>query len=151
MRLIVAKIVRDKRCRKMEQLEHRLHRLGTGLFGLTAISCLVLRLFKALDHLLPGQGSTVAHVTTAVTILSATLPAFGAAIYGIRMQGDFSGTAERAHTLAEKLRHLKTAIGEGEPDFDGLSRCARGLTSLLTADVSTWFHATSARPLTLPG
>lgn len=138
-------------CQKMERLDHRLHLLGTWLFGMTAISCLVLLLVKALGHLLPGEEFTVAHVTTGVTILSATLPAFGSAIYGIRMQGDFSGTAERARALAEKLQFLTTAIGEGEPDFDGMSRCARGLTALLTADVSTWFHATSARPLTLPG
>ena len=49
-------------------------------------------------------------LTIAATIISAALPAIGAAIYGIRMQGDFAGIAERNHALAEQLATMRGVI-----------------------------------------
>ncbi|WP_088311189.1 hypothetical protein [Novosphingobium sp. B 225] len=141
----------DREAHQMHALEHRLHRLGTWLFALTAGTCLALLAIKLSSGLWPAAKALAHFANTGATIISAALPAFGAAIYGIRMQGDFAGIAERSADLAAKLRFLKRAIGDGEPDFDNLSRCARGVTSLLTADVASWLHTTSARPLALPG
>ncbi len=136
--------------RQMHRLEHRLHLLGTVLFAATALTCIGLLLFKVLGGMLPGHDALSHPATIAATIISAALPAFGAAIYGIRMQGDFSGSAERAAQLAEKLAILRRAIDQAQ-DFDALGRCARSATSLLTADVASWLHTTRARPLALPG
>ena len=141
----------DREGQQMHVLEHRLHRLGTWLFALTAGTCMALLGVKLSSAVWPAAEQLSHAATTGATIISAALPAFGAAIYGIRMQGDFAGIAERSADLSAKLRFLKRAIGDGEAEFDNLSRCARGVTNLLTADVASWLHTTSARPLALPG
>jgi len=135
---------------QMHRLEHRLHRLGTWLFAATALACIGLLLFKALGTMLPGHDALAHPATIAATIIGAALPAFGAAIYGIRMQGDFAGTAERAGELADRLRIVSRAIDQAA-GFDALHRACRSATSLLTADVASWLHSTKARPLALPG
>jgi hypothetical protein len=141
----------DAEAHRMHLLEHRLHRLGTALFALTALSCVALLAFKLLGLMFALDEAAAHRVAIGAVIVGAALPALGAAIYGIRMQGDFAGSAERAADLAAKLRIMRGSIGDGVPDFDALGRCARGVTSLLTADVASWLHTTSARPLALPG
>lgn len=139
--------------RRMHALEHRLHRLGTLLFGMTALICVGAVLFEVVA--LATKSEALHHWTeplgTAATIAGAALPACGAAIYGIRMQGEFAGAAERSATLAERLATLRAALVKDRPDFDTLWRRALRATDLLTEDVSTWLHTYRARPLTLPG
>ena len=136
--------------KQMHVLEHRLHRLGTWLFAVTALTCITLLLFKLLGSLLPQYQALAHPAALAATIIGAALPAFGAAIYGIRMQGDFAGATQRGAELAGKLDVLRGAVAAAE-NFDTLSRCARSATSLLTADVASWLHSVQARPLALPG
>ena len=85
------------------------------------------------------------------TIASAALPAIGAAIYGIRMQGDFAGTAERNEALVERLRVIRVMDDDAQSSYDVLHRRVRQIAELLTQDLSTWLHTYSARPLVLPG
>jgi hypothetical protein len=137
---------------RMHRLEHRLHLLGTLLFGLSAILCATLLLVQAIDALAPHGGFHLSHgIVIAITIASAALPAIGAAIYGIRMQGDFAGVAERSRSLSQQLLELRTFILEETPSFDMLWKQSRVAARLLTEDVSRWHHALRARPLALPG
>ena len=136
---------------RMHRLDHRLHRLGTVMFGATVLTCIGLLMFKAADAMVHSL-ETMAHpLTIAGTIASAALPAVGAAIYGIRMQGDFAGIAERDHTLAAQLETLRGVIVEDMLTFDTLSRRMRRVTGLLTDDLSSWLRIYHARPLALPG
>ncbi|MDB5694148.1 MAG: hypothetical protein JWO81_3211 [Alphaproteobacteria bacterium] len=139
--------------RAMRRLEHRLHLLGTALFGATAITCVGLFLFEIVHHLRPEAGlSALAHpLLTVTTIASAALPALGAAIYGIRMQGDFAGSADRSDTLRRHLASLKSVMAEDALDFDILRRRTLRATELLTAGLGSWLQTYHARPLTLPG
>ncbi|MBS0480494.1 MAG: DUF4231 domain-containing protein, partial [Proteobacteria bacterium] len=84
---------------RMHRLEHRLHTLGTVMFGLTVVTCAGLLAFKAADAMVHSLDVLAQPLTIAATIVSAALPAVGAAIYGIRMQGDFAGIAERNRAL----------------------------------------------------
>ncbi|UVO51664.1 hypothetical protein M0208_14545 [Sphingomonas sp. SUN019] len=136
---------------RMHRLEHRLHLLGTILFGLTAFACVGLLAFKAAATMVQQLHPLAQPLTITATILSAALPAIGAAIYGIRMQGDFAGIAERSHTLGEQLQTLRAVIDEDATTFDTLSRRARRVTGLLTADLASWLQTYRARPLALPG
>lgn len=135
---------------RMHLLEHRLHRLGGALFATTALVCagvLGIEMVWTFSHE-PG----VAHaLPLGVTVVSASLPAIGAAVYGIRMQGDFAGAAERNASLAIQLTELRRIVRDEAPGFDGLRRLIRRTAELLTADVSQWVRATRARPLSLPG
>lgn len=152
MRLIddqVAYLASD--AHRMHRLEHRLHLLGTILFALSALTCVGLLAFKMLDAFDHRLEPLVHMVSIGSTMISATLPAIGAAIYGIRMQGDFAGTAERNHTLGDQLARLRAVIAEDALSFDTLGRRVKRVTGLLTEDLSAWLQTYHARPLALPG
>ncbi len=139
--------------KRMHRLEHRLHGVGTLLFATTALICVALLAFKGMSQLVPHEGLIeLPHpMLIAATILSAALPAIGAAIYGIRMQGDFAGTAERCETLGHHLVILRKAIDADDLSFDTLQRRVKRATDLLTEDLANWLATYHARPLTLPG
>lgn len=135
---------------RMHKLEHRLHRLGEALFLLTALICagvLGIEMMWTLSHQ-PGADHGL---PLGITVVSASLPAIGAAIYGIRMQGDFAGAARRNAGLALQLNELRRVAQDEAPSFDQLRRLIRRTAELLTADLSQWVRATKARPLSLPG
>ena len=138
---------------RMHRLEHRLHALGTFLFGATAAVCVFVLVFKFADEMVaPTLLHALGHpLLIAATIATAGFPAIGAAIYGIRMQGDFAGTAERSHALAAELATLRGVIADDALDFDTLTRRIRRASDLLTEDLASWLQTYKARPLTLPG
>ena len=137
---------------RMHRLEHRLHRLGGALFTITALVCAGVLAIEVLGPILAHSTGFDEHgLPLGVTVVSASLPAIGAAVYGIRMQGDFAGAGKRNAALATQLIHLRKIAQEGAPGFDVLRRLIRRTAELLTADVSQWARATRARPLSLPG
>ena len=136
---------------RMHRLEHRLHTLGTVMFGVTIVTCIGLLMFKAADALIHSLDVFAQPLTIAATIISAALPAVGAAIYGIRMQGDFAGIAERNQVLGDQLATMRKVIAEDELTFDTLSRRVRRVTGLLTDGLASWLRTYHARPLALPG
>lgn len=138
--------------RRMHHLDHRLHMLGTWLFGVTAAVCGAVFVYKMADkmHVVDGLHGVIDPFLTWSTILGAGLPAIGAAIYAIRVQGDFAGTAQRNHALAHTLQKLRVLI-DTDTGFDALKRRARWAGDLLTEDLANWLQTYHARPLTLPG
>ncbi len=135
---------------RMHKLEHRLHRIGGTLFAITALVCAgVLGIEMVWTFL--SHGGAHHSLPAGVTVISASLPAIGAAIYGIRMQGDFAGSAGRNALLAEQLTELRRVVQDEAPGFDALRRLIRRTAELLTDDVSQWARAIQARPLSLPG
>jgi hypothetical protein len=138
---------------RMHTLEHRLHRLGLMLFGATALVCVATVTLKAMSGMgLHLAADRIEHsLAVWLTICSAAFPAMGAAIYGIRMQGDFAGIAERNEALIVHLGSLRRAIDADALDFDTLRRGVRRATDLLTAGLDDWLQTYHARPLALPG
>jgi hypothetical protein len=47
------------------------------------------------------------------TLFEAGLPALGTAVFGIRFQGDFGGSAIRSQATANALRQIQTELDEG--------------------------------------
>jgi hypothetical protein len=141
----------DRDSRRMHRLDHRLHVLGTVLFAATAFACFGLLVFKGLVEMRPQLSGLQTPITTLTTIASAALPAIGAAIYGIRMQGDFAGIAGRNETLSHQLTSLRAVIDADALTFDTLGRRIRRTTDLLTSDLASWLQTYHARPLALPG
>ena len=139
--------------RAMHRLEHRLHLAGTALFATTAIACIFAMVVEgglALAQRELSEGA-VHGFLVCMTIITAGLPALGAAIYGIRMQGEFASVAERAHDTLDRLTVLRHTIAEDDLAFDTLQRRIAHLTALLTSDLSDWHRTYNARPLALPG
>lgn len=90
-------------------------------------------------------------LATISTILVQTRLGNRAAVYGIRMQGDFAGTAERCYTRYEQFTTLRGVVADDALSFDTLTRRARRVTSLLTSDLASWRQTLHARLLALPG
>jgi len=138
---------------RMHRLEHRLHLFGTGLFAATAFACIFAMAVEAtlaVTHRELSEAS--AHVfLVGMTMITAGLPALGAAIYGIRMQGEFASVSERAHDSLAHLQVLRHTIADDDLTFDTLQRRIAHLTALLTSDNADWHRTYHARPLALPG
>jgi len=138
--------------RRMHRLEHRLHLFGSLLFGLTAVTCVVFLGIETLMGAMLEEHPATAHaLTIAGAMASAALPAIGAAIYGIRMQGDFAGIADRNHELARHLHALRAVSDEDALCFDTLRRRVARATGLLTEGLENWHQTYRSRPLVLPG
>jgi hypothetical protein len=138
---------------QMHRLEHRLHRLGTALFAATALACIFAMGFEAWLTMTHQELSPRAmHIfLVGLTMITAGLPALGAAIYGIRMQGEFASVSERAHETHHHLETLRATIEADTLAFDTLQRRTAHLTALLTSDITVWRRTYHARPLALPG
>lgn len=134
--------------RQMRHLDHRLHRIGGYLFAATAIACAAWIAAKLLGLAQVFMGIDL---TVTVTMLTAVLPAMGAALYGIRMQGDFSGVADRSQVTATRLSTLHRGLESDPLEFPRLQARLRRLSDVMLADVARWRITYQARPLTLPG
>ena len=135
----------------MHHLDHRLHLTGTILFATTALACVSVLIFKGVYGLMPALYAIQEPFSLTVTFIGAALPAIGAAIYGIRMQGDFSGIAARGEALERDLETLHHIIDDDELGFDTLLRRVSRVADLLGGDLTSWLQVYHARPLALPG
>jgi hypothetical protein len=133
---------------QMRHLDHTLHRLGEYLFGGTVVACVFWIALK-----LVGLDAAYAsfNVTALVTAITAALPAMGAALYGIRMHGDFGGIADRSDVTVKRLQRLQRALEADALEFDRLSARLRRFCEITLADVAHWRTTYQARPLILPG
>lgn len=134
---------------RMHKLEHRLHHLGELLFALTILACvgwIAVKLAGLSVSFTPTIG-----LTEVVTALTTALPAIGAAIYGIRMQGDFVGIADRSEATVARLKRLMRSLDDENLDYTKLLARLRRLAEIMLTDVEHWRTTYQARPLALPG
>lgn len=127
----------------IHQLDHRLHCSGSLLFIASCLSCIVFIAAYFIDH-----RWTAAHAASFVA-LSAGLPAISTALFGIRVQGNFAGTAARSLITADHLAAIGEALG-GEPVT--LSRTADGTEAAaraMIADLGEWRLSHQQRQLEL--
>ena len=126
-----------------ESLDHRLHLIGLALFSATVIGCFVL----ILGYFVAPEWVT-AHAKMFV-IVSAGLPAVGTAIFGIRVQGDFAGTAQRSLSTATRL---EASVAEASSAreltraadlFEEAARC-------MLVDLGEWQLSHQQRELVIP-
>jgi len=115
-----------------ERLDNRLETLGAALFGATLVGCVVL-----IGGLLLAPEWTARHGNVFI-FLSAGLPALGTAIFGIRVQGDFSGTALRSQATADLLERIATDLGKAGPDLARSADLAEQAGRIMLADLGEW-------------
>lgn len=124
-------------------LDHRLHRAGTLLFVVSCLSCIAFIIAYLVAH------RWTASYATAFVALSAGLPAIGTAFFGIRVQGDFAGTAARSQGTADHLAAIAAAL---HSEKTSLSRTADGIESAaraMLADLGEWRLSHQQRQLEL--
>ena len=134
---------------RMHALESRLHAAGEILFGGTIVACVVW-IIARLAHVPMTFGGTIG-LTEIVTALTAAMPAMGAALYGIGMQGDFAGIAQRSDATVARLERLKRALKDDPLEYARLNARLRRLADIMLTDVAHWRTTYQARPLKLPG
>ena len=115
-----------------EQLDHRLELVGLSLFTLAMIGCVVLLVgfWVAPDW--------VKHNSNWFTIVSAGLPAIGTAVFGIRVQGDYVGSAVRSEQTANVLEQIAERM---ERDLSNLPRAGdlvEQAARAMHADLDEW-------------
>jgi hypothetical protein len=125
-------------------LDHRLHQTGTALFVATIISCVVL-----VVGLTVFPEWTLANAKPFVFI-AAGLPACGTALFGIRVQGDFAGTAARSHTTAEQLEMTLHALKAANVDLPRAGDLFEQSARAMLADLDQWRMSHHHEQLALP-
>lgn len=123
-------------------IDHWLHRGAIWLLGATVVCILA--------HMLP-----VMHGLAPVLVLGcAALPAFGAALHGIKNQGEFARIAKRSEAMAAQLQALLGAVEQLEHAETlrsaDVGRLARRAAELMVDEVLDWRVMFVDRPPVLP-
>ncbi len=130
---------------QMERMDHRTHLTGTCIF-VFSIALAGWHLW----HSMAGEEKQVDHLADVMTMLGVALPAFGSAIYGIRLQGNFADLTQRSRRMAEQLEGLARSIEAGELRHDLVSGQVRQLATIMLRDTADWRLTFEGRPLALP-
>ena len=118
--------------RQIDTLDKRLEWIATILFvltlGATALVIIMLQVNPA----------WVDHSANWLTLMSAGFPAVGTAIFGIRFQGDFGGSAERSRSTAQTLRAIEGQLVGAEGDLARSADLFEQSARAMLADLDEW-------------
>lgn len=122
-------------CRQIMLLDRRLERISSGAFLATLLVSAAAVIALLIDPALVGRWQYW------LTLVFVGLPAIGAAIFGIRFQGDFGGSALRSSATAASLADLALEL---RSDQIGLMRAAdlgEQAARAMFSDLSEWRRA----------
>ena len=105
---------------------------GYGLFAMALVGCIVL---IAGFWLMPEW---VKHNSDLFTFLSAGLPAIGTAVFGIRVQGDYVGSAVRSEQTARVLEHIAEHLHGEEPSLTRAAELSEQAARAMLTDLDEW-------------
>ncbi len=159
----------------LSKIHHVLHHLGDLSFMATIGFLLLYLLAWGIDSVAasffssseksaetgPETGGDWFHETLEfvikpiVSIAAAGLPALGAALTGIREQGDFEGFAERSKATERQLSVIEAKIkslldGRGKISLRNAQDILLTATQIMAKDVSAWHEQYSSKRLSLP-
>jgi hypothetical protein len=117
----------------------RCEQAAIGLFVGTAVAC----------------GAHLLWHWPSIIVLAAGLPAWAAAIHGIRSQGEFERLSERSKSMYGRLTELKDEMGrmtssEATGELPGLRDFPRVVASEMLEEVNDWQVLYRAHPIPLP-
>ena len=132
----------DRNARQIDALDRRLAVIGFLLFIATVIVSVatVAGLLIAPDQ--------VDRMGNWLTLVSAGFPALGTAVFGIRFQADFGGSAVRSQTTANALRRIESELRAGV----GLTRAAdltEQAARTMLGDLDEWRLVNQQRDLSV--
>jgi hypothetical protein len=125
--------------------DHRLHMLGEV--------CLYGTLLACLGYLgVAVFAETVNYsVATWVTFITALLPAFGAASYGLRAHGDYEGIVKRSEFTAAQLSDIAGRMTQTEHDLASLLTLSELVRQVKSAELRDWRVTFERKLLAIPG
>ena len=129
--------------KRMHKLDHRLHEIGNFLMGAVIASCVLHVAGYFVLH------EWVVGMTNIFIVLTAGLPAIGAAVFGLRGHGEHLLTASRSKQTALSLEKNAARLGKTtrlEPVASELQSTA----AIMLADLNEWTLAYRERALEVP-
>jgi hypothetical protein len=136
---------------KLAKIEHRLHKIGEWLFGLTLVGCLLeipVHLYLGRN---PSEGGEAFQAL--LTLVTGLLPAFGAAVLGIRNVGEFTRLEMRSRAMGGALAHIRKAFDEDTPAHLSLASLSDELEALaeqMMSETADWRTLVITRRIELP-
>ncbi|MGH6876098.1 MAG: hypothetical protein ACREHV_01835, partial [Rhizomicrobium sp.] len=130
---------------RFERLHDRLALAGQITFVAALILAAGLFVAKAFDF------TMTARFIRWTIVASASLPALASASYGIRVIGDFDGSAKRSRRMKAQLDALATTIETGSVSFERLRDRAHKASDVMLGDVANWRLVVESRELEMPG
>ncbi|NLA67857.1 MAG: hypothetical protein GX856_06370 [Gammaproteobacteria bacterium] len=137
-----------------ERVHERLEAIEIGLLGALILACTAFLVIHGLDigqfrtdfeaHALGRSARWTARLPELMTFVGALVPALGAALLGVRSQGDFNAYAERAADTAAQLQALAESVRPGDADategpaFEDLMDLEDRTAAALAKDVFAW-------------
>lgn len=122
---------------RFRRINHSLHIIGMGLFALTFVTTFI-HLFYHADWLI---------------LCSAFFPALGAAIYGIRTQGEFDQLAKRSDAMSAHLENLRDELDRRDfvPSYKLIGSIAENTAEVMSSETLDWRIVFQSKRLVLPG
>ncbi len=146
-----------------ERIDNLLHRSGVGCFIATFAILLAFLLTYGVERMLEGVHGWEAHrlwmhnalscAKPWVTLFAAGLPALGAALAGIRVQGDFESSRERSLAMLAQLDRLAEDYRTAESrriDLEDTAKLLIDTAQTMSGDVDAWQELYGRKRLTLP-
>lgn len=129
---------------RMESIHNWLEWLSRFAFAATCLACGIEVLAGFLFPLPPV-------VTQMLAFLCIVLPAFGAALFGIGVHGEFAVSAERSRNMVDQLTVLSAELGsESAISFATVSALTESAAFIMASEIGNWHVIYRARPLALP-
>jgi hypothetical protein len=130
---------------RMQHVNHKLHMFGSICFMTTVALCLIFLLSNAILDPVTAKKSAIFF-----TVATASLPAFGTAAYGLRVQGDFAGSSARSAATADALAELMREL-ETHPSLARTAAIANAAAGIMLVDLAEWRLTYQQRALEIPG
>ena len=131
--------------KQIDMLDERLETIGTILFVLTLFASALVIVMLQVDP------QWVSAMSNWLTLLSAGLPAVATAIFGIRYQGDFGGSAERSRSTAQTLRAIEAQLAETRGDLSRSADLFEQSARAMLADLDEWRLINQQQELSVAG
>jgi hypothetical protein len=130
---------------RMQHVNHKLHMFGSICFITTVLLCIS---FLVSSMILDAE--TAKKTAIFFTVATATLPAFGTAAYGLRVQGDFAGSSARSAATADALAELMSEL-DTHPSLARTAAIGNAAAAIMLVDLAEWRLTYQQRALEIPG
>jgi hypothetical protein len=146
---------------RLEKLDARFTKVGSAVFGLAIVAAfiaLIPPLKEYLIHILRALRPQFepANVEMSIGLCATALPAFGAALAGMRSQGEFERVKKRSKAMLQTLRHICRELdghsrSEEKISYGALSLIVAEAGQLMVDELLDWRIVFKDRPLPEPG
>ncbi|WP_265570779.1 hypothetical protein [Sphingomicrobium nitratireducens] len=128
---------------RMHHLDHKLHEVGNFLMGAVIAACFLFIVGYFID------AHAVKKVTNYFVLITAGLPAAGAAVFGLRGHGEHLLASSRSANSANALDRNARRLAELD-EIDKLARELERTAAIMLSDLNEWTTSYREKSLEVP-